>query len=97
MALGVCTVSGPVTRSAYEKLIEEDIAALPENMAKLEREHIIVVLQDSVTRIYGEIKTTVCSHCRGRGKATYTRNTYYDHEETCHVCGGSGRVPEREK
>lgn len=32
-----------------------------------------------------------CRHCQGRGKATYTKNSYYDYEETCHVCKGTGR------
>lgn len=42
----------PLNRAAYEKLIEQDIAALPADMPALEREHIITVLRDSVRRIY---------------------------------------------
>lgn len=32
-----------------------------------------------------------CRQCWGKGKYTYTRNTYYDYEETCHVCKGTGK------
>lgn len=42
-----------MTRWAYEKMIAEDIAALPESMPKLERLHVIEVLRDSVTQHYG--------------------------------------------
>ncbi len=44
-------------------------------------------------RMTADTETKVCPHCHGRGEATYTHNTYYDYEETCHVCAGSGRVP----
>ena len=43
-----------------------------------------------------DMKTKTCPHCRGKGKATYTRNTYYDYEETCHVCKSSGKVPDQD-
>lgn len=49
-------MSGKMMRWAYEQLIEEDIAALPESMPKLEREHIIEVLRNSVTQHYGEAR-----------------------------------------
>lgn len=51
-------MSMPITREAYQKLVDEDIAALPDDMPKLEREHIVLVLRDSVTRIYGTAESS---------------------------------------
>ena len=47
----------PLTRDAYETLIEDDIAALPESMPNLEREHIISVLRASVRHEYETVPT----------------------------------------
>lgn len=46
-------MSGPLTRSAYEKLIAEDIEWLVKQPDTLERQHIISVLLDSPNRLYG--------------------------------------------
>lgn len=50
-------MSGKLTRSAYEKLITEDLKWLLEQERSLERDHIMDVLMDSPGRLYdfGEI------------------------------------------
>ena len=42
-----------INKEAYMSLIEEDIEALEKsNCTKLEKEHIIAVLKESINRIY---------------------------------------------
>ena len=42
-----------IDKEAYTRLIQEDIKALEKsNCSKLEKEHIIAVLKDSINRIY---------------------------------------------
>lgn len=48
----VVTVSGKLTRSAYENLIAEDIKWLLEQERTLERDHILDVLMDSAGCLY---------------------------------------------
>lgn len=47
-------MSGKLTRWAYRKLIEEDIAWLKEQPRTLERDHIVLILERSEVHEYGE-------------------------------------------
>lgn len=48
----VVTVSGKLTRKAYEKLIAEDLQWLLKQERSLERDHIMDVLMDSPGHLY---------------------------------------------
>ena len=45
-----------VNREAYQKLIDEDIEWLLKQPRSLERDHIAIVLKNSVERVYGKEK-----------------------------------------
>lgn len=46
-------MSMQMNRAAYEKMLREDVAALPLAMPRLERDHIVSILRWSVSAIYG--------------------------------------------
>ena len=50
-------MSGRLTRSAYETLIREDLAWLEKQPRTLEREHIALIVKDSVRQEYDERET----------------------------------------
>jgi len=58
-----------LTRHAYGKVIEEDLAWLKQQPKSLERDHIVLVLEESERNEYGEDKgvlvggTKVCDQC----------------------------------
>ena len=45
-----------INREAYQKLIDEDIEWLLKQPRRLERDHIVSVLKNSVERLYGKEK-----------------------------------------
>lgn len=47
-------MSTTLNRSGYKRLIEEDLSWLTDQSRSLERDHIELVLRDSITRIYGD-------------------------------------------
>jgi len=46
-------MSGPLSRSSYQQLIDEDIKWLLKQPDSLERTHVLAILLDSPTRLYG--------------------------------------------
>lgn len=58
-------MSGRLTRAAYERLIEEDVArVLAEMQPSLERAHVVEVLRASPDREYALPVLRTCGECR---------------------------------
>lgn len=48
-------MSGIITKEAYQKLVDEDIAWLKQQPRTLERDHVIEIVSNSVTMYYDEL------------------------------------------